>query len=250
MQAAAAGARRRPARARHRRVRVMPSTSRSAAVPAPTSAARRPRSSTRSRASAASRGPSRRSRVQVGLFGKPTVVNNVETLVNVLDILHRGCGGVGGDRHRGIDGHAAVLPVGPRRAARALRAAIRRHARRGAGPRRWRRRRAAAAGDPARRRGRHVRRARVPRPAADVRGRPRGRPHARLRRRHGPRRHGRPARSRWRRIATFFRGRDRCGQCVPCRVGTVRQRELLQQLCGRAARPRPNGWRCLPNSVR
>ena len=63
------------------------STSSSAAAPAPTSAARRPRCSTRSRATAASRATSRRSRSSVGLFGKPTVVNNVETLVNVLDIV-------------------------------------------------------------------------------------------------------------------------------------------------------------------
>jgi NADH-quinone oxidoreductase subunit F len=32
-----------------------------------------------------------------------------------------------------------------------------------------------------------------------------------------------------RRIAQFFRD-ESCGQCVPCRVGTVRQEELLQRL--------------------
>src|SRR5439155_10027551 len=31
------------------------------------------------------------------------------------------------------------------------------------------------------------------------------------------------------RIATFFRD-ESCGQCVPCRVGTVRQEEALQRL--------------------
>ena len=31
------------------------------------------------------------------------------------------------------------------------------------------------------------------------------------------------------RIAAFFRD-ESCGQCVPCRVGTVRQEELLQRL--------------------
>ncbi|MBI1851809.1 MAG: NAD(P)H-dependent oxidoreductase subunit E [Planctomycetes bacterium] len=36
------------------------------------------------------------------------------------------------------------------------------------------------------------------------------------------------------RIAAFFRD-ESCGQCVPCRVGTVRQEELLQRLA--AARP-------------
>jgi NADH-quinone oxidoreductase subunit F len=32
-----------------------------------------------------------------------------------------------------------------------------------------------------------------------------------------------------RRIAEFFRD-ESCGQCVPCRVGTVRQEELLARL--------------------
>jgi NADH-quinone oxidoreductase subunit F len=31
------------------------------------------------------------------------------------------------------------------------------------------------------------------------------------------------------RIARFFRD-ESCGQCVPCRVGTVRQEELVQRL--------------------
>jgi NADH-quinone oxidoreductase subunit F len=39
-----------------------------------------------------------------------------------------------------------------------------------------------------------------------------------------------------RRIAEFFRD-ESCGQCVPCRVGTVRQEELLARLAHR----RPNG---------
>ncbi|HEU4402528.1 MAG TPA: NAD(P)H-dependent oxidoreductase subunit E [Candidatus Polarisedimenticolia bacterium] len=40
-----------------------------------------------------------------------------------------------------------------------------------------------------------------------------------------------------RRIAAFFRD-ESCGQCVPCRVGTVRQEELLARLArGGAARP-------------
>jgi NADH-quinone oxidoreductase subunit F len=33
------------------------------------------------------------------------------------------------------------------------------------------------------------------------------------------------------RIAEFFED-ESCGQCVPCRVGTVRQRELLERLRG------------------
>jgi len=38
-----------------------------------------------------------------------------------------------------------------------------------------------------------------------------------------------------RRIAAFFRD-ESCGQCVPCRVGTVRQEELLARLAARPAR--------------
>ena len=36
-----------------------------------------------------------------------------------------------------------------------------------------------------------------------------------------------------RRVARFFRD-ESCGQCVPCRVGTVRQEELLARLSARA----------------
>ena len=41
-----------------------------------------------------------------------------------------------------------------------------------------------------------------------------------------------------RRIAAFFRD-ESCGQCVPCRVGTVRQEELI----GRLAAGHPHGSR-------
>ena len=37
-----------------------------------------------------------------------------------------------------------------------------------------------------------------------------------------------------RRIARFFRD-ESCGQCVPCRVGTARQEESLARLCGNGA---------------
>ena len=43
-----------------------------------------------------------------------------------------------------------------------------------------------------------------------------------------------------RRIAQFFRD-ESCGQCVPCRVGTVRQEELLARLAAAAATRQPQG---------
>ena len=69
--------------------------------------------------------------VEVGLFGKPTAINNVETLVNVLDDRRRGRRGgrVQGDRHRGLDGAEALLRLGQRRPARRLRGPVRRDAR-------------------------------------------------------------------------------------------------------------------------
>ena len=60
---------------------------------------------------------------QVGLFGKPTIVNNTETLVNVLDIVLEGGPAFARDRDREVDRAEAVLPVGPRRAAGRLRGA-------------------------------------------------------------------------------------------------------------------------------
>ena len=84
-----AGARGRAARRRRDGRAASPSTSSCGAARAPTSAARRPRCSSRSRATAASRATSRRSRSRSGLFGKPTAINNVETLLNVLDIVAR-----------------------------------------------------------------------------------------------------------------------------------------------------------------
>ncbi len=45
------------------------------------------------------------------------------------------------------------------------------------------------------------------------------------------------------RIAAFFRD-ESCGQCVPCRVGTVRQEEALHRLaCAGRAAPSPPSWR-------
>ena len=90
-------------------------------------------------------------------------------------------------------------------------------------------RRAGAAGRAAGRRRGRLRAARRARPAAHVRGRARGQDDARLGRRAGARRHASTCRASCMRIAAFFRN-ESCGQCVPCRVGTVRQQEALARL--------------------
>ena len=58
--------------------------------------------------------------VEVGLFGKPTVANNVETFFNVLEVLSEGGIAYAETGTEGLDRHAALLPLGPRRSSRAL----------------------------------------------------------------------------------------------------------------------------------
>jgi len=52
-----------------------------------------------------------------------------------------------------------------------------------------------------------------------------------------------------RRITQFFRD-ESCGQCVPCRVGTVRQEELVARLAGPSrSAPSPRSLNCCPTSA-
>lgn len=50
------------------------------------------------------------------------------------------------------------------------------------------------------------------------------------------------------RIARFFR-EESCGQCVPCRVGTVRQEELLERLASGESNGKTNGERALLGEI-
>ncbi len=70
--------------------------------------------------------------VEVGLFGKPTAVNNIETLVNVPSIVADGGAAFAAIGTEGEHGHEALLPVRRRRAARRLRDPLRGDARRAA----------------------------------------------------------------------------------------------------------------------
>ena len=58
-----------------------------------------------------------------GLFSEPTIVNNVETLMNVPDIIEQGRRVVRRARHGPLGRHAHRVRVGPRRQARRVRAA-------------------------------------------------------------------------------------------------------------------------------
>ena len=100
-------------------------TARSActAAPGPTRPAKRPRSSSRSKGKRAQPRIKPPFPAVVGLYGCPTVVNNVETICNVPPIIERGADVV--RRHRPGEEHRpeAVLRQRPRQAPRRLRGA-------------------------------------------------------------------------------------------------------------------------------
>jgi NADH-quinone oxidoreductase subunit F len=166
--------------------------------------------------------------VQVGLFGKPTLVNNVETLVNVLDILNEGSAAFAkigtpdstGTRLFCMSGHVRVpglyeVPMGT-----TLRALIEM----AGGLREGRSLRAVLLGGAA---GSFVAAPQLDVPLSFE----------------GTRAIGATLGSGavmvlddtaeldqlLLRIARFFRD-ESCGQCVPCRVGTVRQEEALKRI--------------------
>ena len=123
-----------------------------------------------------------------GVFGKPTAINNVETLINVLEVLRVGAEayaaigteGSTGPRLFCLSGHVERPGVYEVEHGATLRELIEL-----AGRRPWGR---SAQGGPARRRGGRLRRTGHARREAHVRGRAGGRLHARLRRDHGLRR--------------------------------------------------------------
>ena len=168
--------------------------------------------------------------VQVGLFGKPTLVNNVETLVNVLDILNEGSAAFArigtsdstGTRLFCLSGHVRApglyeVPMGT-----TLRALVEL----AGGLREGRTLRAVLLGGAA---GSFVTEAQLDVPLSFE----------------GTRAIGATLGSGavivlddtaeleqlLLRIARFFRD-ESCGQCVPCRVGTVRQEEALTRILG------------------
>ncbi len=177
--------------------------------------------------------------VQVGLFGKPTLVNNVETLVNVLDIVNDGGAAFAkigtpdstGTRLFCLSGHVRVaglyeVPMGT-----TLRALIEL----AGGLREGRSLRAVLLGGAA---GSFVTEPQLDVPLSFE----------------GTRAIGATLGSGavmvlddtaeldklLLRIARFFRD-ESCGQCVPCRVGTVRQEEALKRILSERDKSRRDG---------
>ena len=171
--------------------------------------------------------------VERGVFGKPTGINNVETLVNVLEVLT-----LGGEAYAQIGTPDSTGPrlfclSGLRRTPRRVRGRARHHAPRAARDGRRRAGRQGAEGDPARRRGGSF----VTSDDLDLRLTFEDSKAAGVTLGSGVVMvfdEDVDLTDIVLRIAAFFRD-ESCGQCVPCRVGTVRQEEALARVIkGRA----------------
>ncbi len=168
---------------------------------------------------------------QKGLWGKPTLLNNVETYATIPVIILKGAGWYAHVRHREEQGHQGLRP-GRRGEQHRPRGDPHRHA---------------AGRDHLRHRRRHARR-------QDLQGRadrrtlgrlhPEGAPERagglrepeRARRHHGLGRPHRawtttPAWSTWPGSSSSSCRRSRCGKCTPCRIGTKRMLEILERIC-------------------
>ena len=224
------GAAARLPRRRHPRRGLRRSTSRSARAPARTSAARRRRSSTRSRASAASRATSRRSRSSPACSAsRPSSTTSRRS--STCSTSSSAAGPAFAEhRHRGLD---RARSSSASRATSSARASTRcRSARRSrellelaGGVAGGRELQTILLGGAA---GGFVRPDELDLPLTfeDARA---AQDDARLGRRARASTTRSTCRASCMRIAAFFRN-ESCGQCVPCRVGTVRQQEALARL--------------------
>ena len=209
------------------------SISRCGSAPAPTSAARRPRCSRASRASAARCASKPPLPAIKGLFGQPTIVNNVITLATVPIILDQRRRVLPRLRHGPLARHAADPARRQHQARRPGREGLRRDAARAA--LRLRRRLADRPADPRRAGRRSARRV-----------------HARVAVRHADRLRGvRRASARcsataasscsttpstWRSMARYameFCAIESCGKCTPCRIGSTRGVEVIDRILAR-----------------
>ena len=132
--------------------------------------------------------------VESGLFGRPTAVNNIETLVNIPGIVADGGAAFAALGTEASQGAQALLRLGFRRPPGRVRGGVRGVPARAHRACRRCRARPGDPGGPARRGFRRLRRTRRPGHAADVRGDARGRRHARVGRGDGLRRDGGPRR--------------------------------------------------------
>ena len=182
--------------------------------------------------------------VESGLFGRPTVINNVETLFAVPSIVERGGGLVRGAR--GWPRHQALRPLRPRPTARRCRDGDRLHA--AHADRARGRRLGRAAGIPRRGRRRSLRARRAPAPVRRAAGPARGR-QSRHRGRRGARRQRAGRARRFARCSPSTRANRAasarpaaraprvCWTCWPARSATRQVKTLaetvqLASLCG------------------